>query len=139
MSTSDKTAYLSKSLYIRGLQCHKSLYLDRYQPELRGEPTPELEALWKSGHEVGDFAHMLFPGGGIVPFDGLTKDEQLAKTRISSFGSTCFSLLRRARRLRISTTVRSLIATGPCSMRYRSTSSEKDSFRYHLARALVSK
>jgi hypothetical protein len=81
MSPPDKNAYLSKSLYIRGLQCHKSLYLNKYQPELRGEPTPELEALWKSGHEVGDFAHMLFPGGVVVPFDGLTKEEQLAKTR----------------------------------------------------------
>jgi CRISPR/Cas system-associated exonuclease Cas4 (RecB family) len=81
MSPPDRTAYLSKSLYIRGLQCHKSLYLDRHQPELRAEPTPELEALWAGGHEVGDFAHMLFPGGVIVPFDGLTRDEQLAKTR----------------------------------------------------------
>ena len=81
MSPSDKTAYLSKSLYTRGLQCHKSLYFHKYRPELRSEPTPELEALWKSGHEVGDFAHMLFPGGVIVPFDGLTKEEQLAKTR----------------------------------------------------------
>jgi hypothetical protein len=26
---------LSKSLFIRGLQCHRSLYLDRYHPELR--------------------------------------------------------------------------------------------------------
>jgi hypothetical protein len=81
MSPPDKTAYLSKSLFTRGLQCHKSLYLHKYRPELRGEPTPELEALWKSGNAVGDFAHMLFPGGVIVPFDGLTKDEQLAKTR----------------------------------------------------------
>jgi len=81
MSPPDKTAYLSKSLYTRGLQCHKSLFLDRHQPELRAAPSPALEALWKSGHEVGDFAHMLFPGGVVVPFDGLTKDEQLAKTR----------------------------------------------------------
>jgi hypothetical protein len=81
MSPSDKAAYLSKSLYTRGLQCHKSLYLHKYRPDLRGEPTPEIEALWKSGHEVGDFAHMLFPGGVNVPFDGLTKDEQLSKTR----------------------------------------------------------
>ena len=80
MSPPDKTSYLSKSLYTRGLQCYKSLYLHKFHPELRGEPTPELEALWKSGHEVGDFAHMLFPGGAIVPFDGLTKEEQLAKT-----------------------------------------------------------
>ncbi|HAM33975.1 MAG TPA: DUF2779 domain-containing protein [Deltaproteobacteria bacterium] len=72
---------LSKSLYTRGLQCHKSLYLDRHRPELRSEPAPELEALWASGHKVGDFARMLFPGGVVVPFDGLTKEEQLAKTR----------------------------------------------------------
>jgi hypothetical protein len=81
MSPPDKNAYLSKSLYIRGLQCHKSLYLDRHRPELRAEATPELEALWASGHEVGVYAHMLFPGGVVVPFDGMTKDEQLAKTR----------------------------------------------------------
>ena len=81
MSSAGKTVYLSKSLYTRGLQCHKSLYLMKHRPELRGEPTPELEALWKSGHEVGDFAHMLFPGGVIVPFDGLTGEEQLSKTR----------------------------------------------------------
>jgi len=76
-----RTAYLSKSLYTRGLQCRKSLYLDRHRPELRAAPSSELEALWKSGHEVGDFAQMLFPGGVIVPFDGMTRDEQLAKTR----------------------------------------------------------
>jgi hypothetical protein len=76
-----KAVSLSKSLYTRGLQCHKSLYLHKYQPELRGEPTPELEALWASGHEVGVYAHMLFPGGVVVPFEGLTKDEQLSKTR----------------------------------------------------------
>jgi hypothetical protein len=81
MPPPDKAAFLSKSLYTRGLQCHKSLYLYKYRPELLGEPAPELEALWKSGHEVGDLARMLFPGGVVVPFDGLTKDEQLAKTR----------------------------------------------------------
>jgi hypothetical protein len=63
MPNPNKTDYLSKPLYIRGLQCHKSLYLDRHRPELRGEATPELEALWASGHEVGVYAHMLFPGG----------------------------------------------------------------------------
>src|SRR5512143_228133 len=81
MSPSHKTDSLSKSLYMRGLQCHKSLYLDRHRPELRGAATPELEAVWAIGHEVGVYAHMLFPGGVVVPFDGLTKDEQLAKTR----------------------------------------------------------
>lgn len=81
MSPPDRTAYLSKSLFVRGLQCHKSLYLDRHHPELRTRPTPELEALWASGHEVGDFARMLFPGGVVVPYEGLSREEQLARTR----------------------------------------------------------
>ena len=81
MTPPDKTAYLSKSLYTRGLQCHKSLYLHKYRPELRTEPTAALKALWRNGHVVGDFAHRLFPGGVNVPFDGLTKEEQLSKTR----------------------------------------------------------
>jgi len=81
MSPPNKAANLSKTLYTRGLQCHKSLYLHKYRPELRSEPTAALEALWKSGHEVGDYARHLFPGGVIVPFDGLTGEEQLAKTR----------------------------------------------------------
>ena len=81
MPPPERTAYLSKSLYTRGLQCHKSLYLDRNRPELRAEPTEELEALWESGRRVGEFAHMLFPGGTVVPFEGLSKDQQLAKTR----------------------------------------------------------
>jgi len=81
MPPSDKTAHLSKSLYTRGLQCHKSLYLFKHRPELRAEATPELEALFATGHEVGDIAHMLFPEGEVVPFEGLTKEEQLTRTR----------------------------------------------------------
>ncbi len=81
MSPPERTTFLSKSLYTRGLQCHKSLYLNRHRPELRATPSPGLEALWASGHEVGGFARMLFPGGVVVPFEGLGKDEQLAKTR----------------------------------------------------------
>ncbi len=81
MSPPNNTVSLSKSLYMRGLQCYKSLYLDRHRPELRGEAAPELEALFARGHEVGVYAHMLFPGGVVVPFDGLTMDEQLARTR----------------------------------------------------------
>ncbi len=81
MSPSDKKIGLSKSLYTRGLQCPKSLYLDRHRPELRATPSEALEALWAAGHDVGDFAHMLFPGGVVVPYEGLSREEQLARTR----------------------------------------------------------
>jgi hypothetical protein len=81
MAGPSRNTYLSKSLFMRGLQCHKSLYLHKHQPELKGEPTPELLALWRTGREVGAFAHQLFPGGVEIPFDGLSKPEQLSKTR----------------------------------------------------------
>lgn len=81
MSPPNKSANLSKTLYTRGLQCHKSLYLHKHRPDLRTEPTAALKALWKSGHAVGDYAQHLFPGGVIVPFVGLTGEQQLAKTR----------------------------------------------------------
>ena len=81
MPASGRNISLSKSLYMRGLQCHKSLYLHKHRPELRNEPAPELMALWKSGTEVGVYARQLFPGGVEIPFDGLPKDEQLSRTR----------------------------------------------------------
>ena len=74
-------AHLSKTLYMRGLQCPKSLWLDRRQPEVRTEPTPDLVARWEAGTEVGRYAQLLFPGGVEVPFDGRTKVQQLDQTK----------------------------------------------------------
>ncbi len=81
MPASGRNIYLSKSLYMRGLQCPKSLYLNKHHPELRSEPAPELLALWKAGTEVGVYARLLFPSGVEIPFAGLPKDEQLVRTR----------------------------------------------------------
>ena len=72
--------HLSKSLFIRGLQCHKSLYLDRYQRELKDEVSEEKQALFDSGTEVGILARDLFPGGVEVPYEGLSRQEQLDMT-----------------------------------------------------------
>ncbi|MBM4053970.1 MAG: DUF2779 domain-containing protein [Planctomycetes bacterium] len=54
---------LSKSTFIRGIQCHKSLFLNRYHKELRDTLSPEQEALFSRGTDVGIFAQQLFPGG----------------------------------------------------------------------------
>ena len=54
---------LSKSTFLRGLQCHKSLYLNRYKPELRDEISEAQEAIFQRGHDVGKLARDLFPGG----------------------------------------------------------------------------
>lgn len=77
----DKTnLYLSKSLFIKGLQCHRSLYLDRYRPELKTEVSESQERVFEFGHTVGALAHDLFPGGVEIPHDELTHEEKIRKT-----------------------------------------------------------
>jgi hypothetical protein len=66
---------------MRGLQCSKSLWLDRKQPEVRTAPPPDLVARWEAGTEVGIYARLLFPGGVEIPFDGHTKVQQLSATK----------------------------------------------------------
>jgi len=66
---------------MRGLQCPKSLWLDRKQPEVRTPPSPGLIARWEAGNEVGLYAQQLFPGGVEIPYDGHTKVKQLDATK----------------------------------------------------------
>ncbi|MCX5809971.1 MAG: DUF2779 domain-containing protein [Proteobacteria bacterium] len=73
--------YLSKSLFIRGLQCHKSLYLHKHHPELKDEIPPSREALFQSGSEVGIMAQRLFPGGLNIPYDPDNYERQVELTR----------------------------------------------------------
>jgi len=54
---------LSKSQYIRGLQCPRSLWLYKHRPKLRAEPKEETAALFATGYRVGDLAKALFSGG----------------------------------------------------------------------------
>jgi len=72
---------LSKSRFIRGLQCHKALYLNVHRPELAGPVTPEREAIFESGSRVGEAAHGLFPGGAFIPYEGHSHGEQIAMTK----------------------------------------------------------
>ena len=72
---------LSKSQYIRGLQCPKSLYLHKYHPKLRNDISDEQQAVFSRGTDVGILAQKLFPGGIEIPFDGLSVAEQVEMTR----------------------------------------------------------
>ena len=87
----DKT-YLSKSLIIRGLQCHKSLYLHKYHPELKDDIPPSREAVFETGTEVGILARGLFPGGINIPYerDGIKKQAELTKHAIEKGISTIY-------------------------------------------------
>lgn len=54
---------LSKSTFIRGLQCEKSLYLYKHQYGLK-DPTPaSLQAVFDQGTSIGLLAQELFPNG----------------------------------------------------------------------------
>ena len=54
---------LSKSTFIRGLQCEKSLYLYKKHYKLKDPTTPFLQAIFDQGNSVGILAQSLFPGG----------------------------------------------------------------------------
>jgi hypothetical protein len=58
---------ISKSLYIRGLQCLKSLWLEKHNRELK-VVSDRTQSLFDNGNLVGDTARDLFPGGILIPY-----------------------------------------------------------------------
>ena len=54
---------LSKSTYIKGLQCEKALYMQKKHPYLRDKLSIEQRAKFQRGTDVGVLAHEVFPGG----------------------------------------------------------------------------
>lgn len=64
-----KKITLSKSSFIRGLQCPKSLYLYKYSYSLRDKLSPEILSKFSRGHHIGLLAQQLFPDGiNMKPF-----------------------------------------------------------------------
>ena len=75
------STFLSKSQFIRGLQCHKSLWLYKNQPELRGETDTSRQAIFNEGIYVGELAQKLFPGGEEIRFEEGTFEEKILRTQ----------------------------------------------------------
>ena len=57
---------LSKSSYIKGLQCEKHLYLYKYHYNEMDELSEMQKTIFKRGTNVGELAQQLFPGGKIA-------------------------------------------------------------------------
>ena len=57
---------LSKSRFQSGLQCLKRLYLECYHRELADPIPPERQAIFDTGHAVGELARQRFPNGILV-------------------------------------------------------------------------
>ncbi|MCX6250328.1 MAG: DUF2779 domain-containing protein [Bacteroidetes bacterium] len=54
---------ISKSSFVRGTKCPKSLYLHFFQPEEQDEISEGQQSIFDTGHNVGFLAQQLFPGG----------------------------------------------------------------------------
>jgi len=72
---------LSKSKFLSGLQCHKRLYLEIYQPELATDPDDTTQAILDMGTEIGAVARQRFPGGVLVEADRQHAEEALDRTK----------------------------------------------------------
>lgn len=72
---------LSKSLYTKGLQCQKALWLKKYNKDALTPPNAATMARFKEGNVVGDLACDLFPGGREIPFIGTFFSEKLSLTK----------------------------------------------------------
>ena len=75
-----KTPLLSKSRFITGQQCHLRLWYQCYQPELTSEISEAQQAIFDSGHEVGELATRLYPGGVSIVEDHLHHEEAVQST-----------------------------------------------------------
>ena len=71
----------SKSLYTRGLQCQKSLWLKKRKPEVLSTPDDQRVAVFNNGDDVGSLARSLFPNGKEIKFDESSFEEKIRQTQ----------------------------------------------------------
>ena len=74
---------LSKSSFLKGLQCAKGLYLYKHHYDWADPISDSQQAIFRTGHDVGKLAQSLFPGGvdASLPFgDRAGSDEQVRLT-----------------------------------------------------------
>ncbi len=62
---------LSKSRFMSGLQCHKRLYLELYEPGHAEEGDDRTQSLKDEGQKVGALARNRYPGGRLIEHDHL--------------------------------------------------------------------
>jgi len=72
---------LSKSQYIRGLQCVKSLWLKKYKSDILSSPDQPVEDTREIGNKVGLLACELFPNGVTIPYKATSYRKKIALTQ----------------------------------------------------------
>ena len=72
---------LSKSRYISGMQCHLRLWYDTRARHLATPADDKLQAIFDTGHKVGELARKLYPGGHFVAHDHRHMREAMLETQ----------------------------------------------------------
>lgn len=73
---------LSKSTFLRGCQCHKSLWLYKNEFHLKEETSATQQAIFNRGTDVGTLARQLFPDGiDASPIDSFHYQQSVAFTK----------------------------------------------------------
>ena len=75
-----KIPLLSKSRFITGQQCHLRLWYQCYHPDLASVTSEAQQAIFDSGHDVGELATRLYPGGRLIAEDHLHHREAVQTT-----------------------------------------------------------
>jgi len=83
---------ISKSQYLRGLQCPKALWLFRHRPDLKPDIPPVRQHLFDSGHEVGRLAQTSFRDGVeiIAPYNRIDAAVHSTEKAIRRKSATIF-------------------------------------------------
>ena len=71
---------ISKSRFIAGLQCEKRLWLEINDRNLADEVDEMTQGIFDQGHEVGELAQTLYPGGVLIGEDHLHIPEAVKAT-----------------------------------------------------------
>ena len=78
---SKKSPLLSKSRFLSGLQCPLRLWYQCYDRQLAREIPPGQQALFDTGHEVGELATRRYPGGRLIAEEYYRHAQAVKSTR----------------------------------------------------------
>jgi hypothetical protein len=73
--------HLTKSLYTRGIQCPKSLWLRTHEPQHLTPPDAQAQAVFETGERVGEIACMRYLDRRTVRYHGTEAPERVALTQ----------------------------------------------------------
>jgi len=71
---------LSKSRFLSGLQCHLCLWHSCYNPDLATDVSPVQQAIFDTGHKVGELATRLYPEGVLIEERYFEHEKAVQKT-----------------------------------------------------------